>query len=202
MDRTAFTPSQQILCGDCGQITPGYEIVNYGSAERGYRRLCSQCFNALVAKLDGVEGFENARFEPIGLTDCAAEIHDFHFRIHRFGPGVALNAFELHDGQPSGYRFQIIGEPEDDLLVLLGRLIAKIRRALSFKHITEGSLGPQIADHRVVRGRIEWDDASHGRVPRLIVDGREVTWDDFGHMLMSFEGWQFRLNLQDKSEEV
>jgi len=202
MDRTELMPSQQILCGDCGQITPSYEIVDYGSAERGYRRLCSQCFNALVAKLDGIEGFENAKFEPIGLTDCAGEVHEFHFRTHLFGPGVALNAFELHDGQPAGYQFQIIGEPEDDLLVLLGRLIEKIRRALSLKHITDASQGPQIADHRVVRGRIEWDDASDGRAPRLIVDGREVTWNDLGRMLMSFEGWQFRLHLLDKSDEV
>ena len=202
MDRTELTPSQQILCGDCGQITPGYEIVNYGSAERGYRQLCGQCFNALVAKLDGLEGFENAKFEPVGLTDCAGEAHQFHFRIHLFGTGVALDAFELRDGDPAGYQFQIIGEPEDDLLVLLGRLIEKIRRALSVKHITEDARGLQIADHRVVRGRIDWDDASDGRVPRLVVDGREVTWEDFGRMLMGFEGWQFRLHLHDKSEEV
>ena len=202
MDRTELTPSQQILCSDCGQITPGYEIVNYGSAEHGYRRLCSQCFNTLVAKLDGLERFENARFEPVGLTDCAGEVHQFHFRTHLFGTGVALDAFELRDGEPAGYQFQIIGEPEHDLLVLLGRLIEKIRRALSVKHITEDARGLQIGDHRVVRGRIDWDDASDGRVPRLIVDGREVTWDDFGRMLMGFEGWQFRLHLHDKSEEV
>jgi hypothetical protein len=30
----------------------------------------------------------------------------------------------------------------------------------------------------------------------------EVAWDDFGRMLMGFEGWQFRLHLHDKSEEV
>ena len=36
----------------------------------------------------------------------------------------------------------------------------------------------------------------------LIIDGREVTWDEFGRMLMSFEGWQLKLNLADKSEEL
>ena len=40
------------------------------------------------------------------------------------------------------------------------------------------------------------------RVPQLVIDGREVSWDEFGRMLMSFEGWQFRLAIRDRSEEV
>jgi len=35
----------------------------------------------------------------------------------------------------------------------------------------------------------------------LVIDGREITWDQFGHMLMTFEGWQCRLEILDKSEE-
>jgi hypothetical protein len=119
-----------------------------------------------------------------------------------FGTGVALDAFELRDGQPAGYEFQIIGNPKDDLLVLLGRLIEKIRRALSIRHLIDSKHGLQIADNRVVRGMIEWDNAHDGRIPLLIVDGREITWDEFGRMLMSFEGWQFKLNIGDKSEEL
>lgn len=103
----------------------------------------------------------------MGLADCTGEVHTFHFRTHLFGMGIALEAFELRDGQPAGYRFQIIGSTEDHLLVLLGRLIEKIRRALSTKHLTDGEFGLQIADHRIVRGMIEWDDAQDGRVPLL-----------------------------------
>ncbi len=136
------------------------------------------------------------------MADCAGEIHEFHLRTHLFGPGVSLDAFELRDGSPGGYQFQIIGDPEDDLLVLLGRLIEKIRRALSVKHIVAGALGQQIADHRVVRGLIRWDDAHKGRIPRLVIDGREITWEDFGRMVMTYEGWQFKLQLHDKSEEI
>ena len=181
---------------------PGYEIVNYGSMERGYRPLCSQCFNAEVAEAAGLVGFEHAKFEPVGLADCAGEVHEFHFRTHLFGTGVALDAFELRDGSPVGYHFQIIGEPSDDLLVLPGRLIAKMRRALSTKHRADDEFGLHIADHRIVQGMVESDRDHDGRVPLLIIDGREIAWDEFGRMLMSFEGWQFKLNLADKSEEV
>jgi hypothetical protein len=117
-------------------------------------------------------------------------------------PEVALDAFELRDVHPSGYHFQIIGDPEEDLLVLLGRLIEKMRRALSTKHLKNGEHGLQISDDRVVCGRIEWDDARNDRVPLLIIDGREIGWEEFGRMLMTFEGWQFKLTIRDKSEEL
>ena len=75
-------------------------------------------------------------------------------------------------------------------------------RALSVRHLVDGESGLQIGDSRVVQGMVESDRDYDGRVPLLIIDGREITWDEFGHMLMSFEGWQFKLNLADKSEEV
>jgi hypothetical protein len=192
--------NEQPRCSNCGQIVPNYDIVNYGSIEKGYRRLCGQCFNELAAKLNGLDAFQHANFSPIWLTDCTGNVHEFHFRVRLFGPGVAIDAFELRHGEPSGYQFQIIGDPNQDLLVLFGQMVGRIRRALSTKHLTNGSLGLQIAD-RIVRGKIEWDDDHEGRLPILIIDGREVKWDEFGRMLMSFEGWQFRLNILDKSEE-
>lgn len=200
MNRVEVGQAEGARCSSCGKVVPNYDIVNYGSTAKGYRQLCGQCFNAEVARLGGLDKFEHLNFEPIRMVDCAGQPHDFHFRTHLFGPGVALDAFELRDGSPAGYEFQIIGDPEEDLLALLGRLVEKIRRALSIKHLEEGSLGMRIAD-QVVRGRIEWDGAEDGRVPLLVIDGREITWREVGRMMMSFEGWQFKLEIRDKSEE-
>lgn len=182
-------------------MTPNYDIIHYGSMECGHRKLCPQCFNAEILKLSGLQEFENSKLEPIGIVDCTGETHVFHFRTLLLGNIVSLEAFELQDGAPSGYKFQLVGDPEEDLFVMLGRLIQKIRRTLSVKHITEGKLGLQIID-TTARGRIEWDDAEEGRVPLVVIDGREVSWDTFGEMLMSFEGWQFKLEIIDPSEQV
>jgi hypothetical protein len=195
-----ITQNDEVCCKRCGKAVPSYEIVNYGSVEKGYSQLCSQCFSQEVAELGGLDRFEHFNFTPVGVADCTGKTHEFYFRTHLLGPEVALDAFELRDGHPAGYQFQIIGNSEEDLLMLLGRLIERIRRALSAKHLTDGNLGLQIAN-QVVRGRIEWDDAHDGRLPMLIIDGREVTWEDFGRMLMSFEGFHFQLNIRDKSEE-
>jgi hypothetical protein len=193
---------QQIQCDGCGQFIPGYDIVNYGSIGRGYRKLCSSCFNTEVAKLGDLAKFEHIQFEPVVMADISGDVHEFHFRTRLMGAHVALEAFELLDEHPSGYRFQAIGDPEDDLMTLLGKLIEKMRRALSIKHIEDSELGLQIANHQIVRGLVEWDDASDGRVPLLLIDGRKITWEELGRMLMSYEGWQFKLEMHEISEEL
>ena len=158
MDPTEFRLDQQVHCNSCNHLTRSYDVVNYGSIEQGYRQLCSQCFNAEMAQLHGLEGFENLEVDPVVFADCTGELHEFHFRTHLFGTGVALDAFEFQGGSSAGYQFQIIGDPDGDILVLLGKLIEKIRRALSIKHLTDSERGLQIADRQVVQGRIGWDD--------------------------------------------
>ena len=193
---------QQITCEACSQATPAYDIVNYGSMGSRYRQLCGRCFNAAAASLAGLKNFEHVRFEPIGMTDAGGGTHDFHFRAHLFGDGVALDAFELRDGHPAGYQFKVIGDPEDDLLALLGRLIEKMRRALAVTHVEESELGLQVTDRLVVRGKVDCDLDKDDRVPVVVIDGREVSWAEFGRMVMTFEGWQFKLEFRDMSEEL
>ena len=194
-------PSPVVLCEGCGESVPGYDIVHYGSIDSGYRLLCTRCFNAEVVKRSGVDDFENIRLEPIGITDCDGETHQFHFQTRLLGNIVALEAFELRDGNPGGYECQIIGDPKDDLFGLLGRLVQKIRRMLSIKHIKEDEQhGLQIANE-VVRGRIDGDYSGPERSPVVVVDGREISWNEFGEMLLTFEGWQFKLEIFDRTDE-
>lgn len=193
--------AQGVKCEECGEAVPSYDIVHYGSIDHGYRKLCSQCFNAAVAARSGVEDFENIRLEPIAMTDCRGEDHQFHFRTHLLGGIVSLEAFELHEGNPGGYQFGLIGDPDDDLFALLGRLVQRIRKALSIKHIEDGMLGLQIID-QTVRGRIESSCSDFDSEPVMVIDGREISWEEFGRMLMSFEGWQIKLDIVDRSDEV
>jgi hypothetical protein len=190
-----------ICCDACDTVVPAWDAVAYGSIEQGYRELCTRCFNAEVAGVMGLERFENVRLHPVVMTDCGGEKHEFHFRMRLLGSMVALEAFELIAGVPGGYQFETIGKPDNEPLPLLGRLIQRIRRSLAVKHLVRTELGAQIADMAVC-GRIEWDEAEDSRVPLLVIDGQEVSWEEFGRMLMSFEGWQFRLGIHDRSEEI
>jgi len=190
-----------LTCETCRQPIAVFDGISYGSIERGYRQLCSRCFNQEVARAGGLD-FEHVQFEPLEMQDALGQRHEFHFRVRLLGDLVVLDAFELREEEPRGYQFQAIGDPEDDLFALLGQLIVRIRRALAVQHLEhEKSFGWTIADS-LVRGRITWDDEENGRVPLLVIDGREVSWEEFGRMLMSFEGWQFKLSIHDKSEEL
>jgi hypothetical protein len=53
-----------------------------------------------------------------------------------------------------------------------------------------------------VRGRIDWGEKAEGRVPLLVIDGREIAWKEVGRIFMTFEGFQFRSQISDRSEEV
>jgi hypothetical protein len=190
-----------INCEGCGKATPAYDVVSYGSIDGGYRQLCSHCYNAEIARAGGLAHFDNVRFDPVVMTDGAGQAHAFHFRARLLGDKVALDAFEIRDDLPAGYQFQMLGDVEDDLLALLGRLIERMRRRLSVRDLEQTDLGLQIAGQSV-RGHIEWDDDTDGLLPLLIIDGQEVSCEQFGRMLMSFEGWQFRLEIRDRSEDV
>lgn len=189
-------------CESCHQPIVAHEGVSYGSMEGGYRLLCSRCFNETAAKQLGLQGFEHVAFEPVRMVDARGLEHEFRFRTRLFGPGVSIDAFELQEGSPSGYRFQVIGEPDDDPLALLGKLITKMRRALALTHLEDTEHGLQVNDGLVLRGTVDSDPDERHRVPMVVIDGREVSWDELGRMVSTFEGWQFKLQFLDRSEEA
>ena len=131
---------QPITCDACRQPTPAHDVVNYGSTEGGYRQLCGRCFNETAASRLGLQGFDHVDFEPVRMVDARGAAHDFQFRTRLFGPAVAIDAFELREGSPAGYAFQVIGEPDDDPLELLGKLIGKICHASAAEHDGFGSV--------------------------------------------------------------
>ncbi len=193
---------QPIICDACRQPTVAHDVVNYGSMEGGYRQLCGRCFNEAAADRLGLQRFEHVDFEPVCMIDARGIEHEFQFRTRLFGPGVAIDSFELRDGRPAGYEFQVIGQPDGDPLELLGRLIGKMRRALALTHLEDTELGPQVNDRMILRGTVDSDpDQDHG-APMVVIDGREISWDELGRMVATFEGWQFKLEFRDRSEEV
>ena len=194
-------------CESCGKPVAGFESVSLGSMEKGHRLLCMACYNATMSEHCGV-AFEHPDFEPVRLTDVDGEQHEFHFTTRLLGDRVAIDARELKDGEPTnGYEFSVLGfDPEGEILGLFGKLMEKMRRALSRKHLERREPGLGIADHRMVRARIDCDldneDDYGNQRPLVVIDGKPITWDAFGHMLMSFEGWQFRMELLDPSDEA
>ena len=193
-----------IACDRCGALVPLHDLTHF-TTEAGASDLCTLCFNADVAQRSGIDDFDNYPLDPIFITAADGVIHQFHLRTRLLGAIVTLEAYELKDDEPSGYQFQLVGEPDEDRCVQLGRLVERIRRTLATKYLEEGQGGLQIKDMEV-KGSIEADmsdesDLWGSRMPMLVIAGRDVSWEEFGQMLMTFEGFQFKLEIVDKSDD-
>ena len=190
-------------CVRCGAATPPHDVVSAASADGAFRLLCSRCFNAEMAHLADVHAFEHPEFTPVRLPDADGVVHEFHFRSLLFGDQLSLEAFEFAsaDEDCAGFRFQLLGDPQSEPFELLGNLVQKMKRALAVRHVAKHSGHLEVAG-TTVRGRIEWDGDENGRLPCMVIDGRRFDWTDFGAMLMAFEGWQFRIELVDPSDEA
>jgi hypothetical protein len=193
---------QPFTCDACHQLKLDHDVVNYGSMEEGHRQLCGRCFNEAAASRLALQSFEHVDFEPVRMVDGRGTEHEFLFRTRLFGPGVAIDGFELRDGSPACYQFQVIGEPDDSPLELLGKLIGKMRRALALTHLDDTDHGPQVNDRLVLRGTVDSDPDEDHRVPMVVIDGREISWEGLGRMVAAFEGWQFKLEFRHRSEEI
>lgn len=49
---------------------------------------------------------------------------------------------------------------------------------------------------KCIEWKVGWDDASDDRTPRLVIDSKQVSREEFGRMLMIYEGWNFKMEIQ------
>jgi hypothetical protein len=150
----------------------------------------------------GLADFEHIEFESLTMGDARGHEHVFQFRTQLFAAGVTIDAIELNADQSEGYCFKVIGDEEGDLLELLARLVTKMRRGLASSHLEQGAHGLQISDRGIVRARIESDPEGEAGMPVVVIDGRNISWDEFGRMVATHRGFQFKLELHDLSEET
>ena len=62
--------------------------------------------------------------------------------------------------------------------------------------------GWALRDDEVV-GQLVWNDqAGDGEPYSVIIDGRTQSWQELGTALESYEGWRFRLVIEDSIEDV
>jgi len=112
---------------------------------------------------------------------------------------LSLEALEI--GPEEGYAFSVIADAEQDLFVTFQRLFERIRRELGRRHIAREGDDYRITDAAVVRGQITSDPDSGERMPLLVIDGKPVPWEALGRMVSPYEGFRFKLEIFDSSEE-
>ena len=95
----------------------------------------------------------------------------------------------------------MIADTEQGLFITFQRLFESIRRELGRKHIEPDGDGCRITEVDVVRGQITDDPDSFEQMPRLIIDGKSISWKELGRMVAPNAGFRFKLEIFDRSEE-
>jgi hypothetical protein len=137
----------------------------------------------------------------MSLPDADGVHHRFEFFTHILPTSISIQALEP-EKKLNGYYFVVVGEPDTDPLDLFRSLYERMRRALAQRHLVREDGVLQILPEAIVRARIESDSHGDEDVPRLIIDGRPVSWKAFGEMLVRFCGSQFNLEIYDLADDM
>jgi hypothetical protein len=184
-------------CERCGRSFRSDETITV----TGVGRQCYRCFNEDMAARMGVT-FDNTSLQPIELADADGVMRHFEIRSMLAPTGHEMIAEEVPRRQGGGYRFAVLGDFEADAWHVFQLLYQKMRREMAVRHIEYTEHGWQLTDRDRLVGRIEWDEDADGVTPVLVVDGKALTWDEIGRMLMTFEGFTLNASVEDSVEVV
>lgn len=190
-------------CKWCSKKTDEYGMVSLSMNENEQSILvCNKCYNEYMADILDIDDYDGFEREAI-FKDSDNVEHNFHI-IKRINPmGVLWEAIEFLDGDEIGYLFQVNQDFEDNPNGILKTLYKRIEDGLSRKFIKKEMLYGReyysLKDDRA-EGRIEWDEMHEGHIPKFIIDGEEYSLDEIGKMMMSYEGWNFKLEIIEPTE--
>ena len=173
-------------CADCG-AQPG-RIFLEGTP------LCDRCFDARIAASHGWPRLPEPP-APETIAGPDGRRHRIVYRLWRSPGGIAVEAGE-GDRSSDGYFVEMVGPHDADVSMLVERVKTTIRRRIGRLDLERAPSG----DHWIMAGddltgRLVWRD--DGKPYGVVVDGRVLSWEEFGRALEPFEGWEFRLSFGD-----
>ncbi len=129
------------------------------------------------------------------LTGPDGRRHRFAYRLWRAPTGIVAEAEELGCAGGEGYQASVLGSHHTDTDALLARLRVRLGEQVARLDLEERPGGPPLMAGDELVGRLVWneDDGPYD----VVVDGRRLSWEEFGRALEPFEGWRFRLIFED-----
>lgn len=193
------------ICQICGNRSEYEGTVHLTSEEKEPPKImCKDCYNKYASDLYGIDNYTDFEKEKV-FIDCDGIEHNFNVEKIIHPMSIGWEAKEYLDEGNIGYSFEVYQEVDESSINAINRLYKKIEKGLSKKFIEKTeSFGREFCTLKddVAEGRIEWDDNYDGEVPKFIIDGQEFTLHDLGKMMMSCEGWNFRLEIIEPTEWI
>jgi len=172
-------------CADCGLASR----VSLSGVE-----LCDRCFDRRVSDRMGLPVLPDPPAEET-LTGPDGRRHRFAYRLWRAPTGIVAEADELGCAGGEGYQASVLGSHDADTDALLARLRVRLTERVAHLDLEDHPGGRPLMAGDELEGRLVWneDDGPYD----VVVDGRRLSWEAFGRALEPFEGWRFRLIIED-----
>lgn len=184
-------------CADCGDPDARTRLDD--------TLLCDRCLNVRISARTGWPLLPDP--PPVEVVR-AADGREVRFRYRlTWAPsgGISAQAEEADQPPGDGFRFEVYGEHDRDPEAVLTQLRRIVQREVGRTYLQPDGFGEEVGGSAwtiagdEVAGRVDWSGDDMVREPSVVIDGRRFDWDEFGRMVASFEGWEFRLLLGDSS---
>jgi hypothetical protein len=185
------------ICRDCGSTDVRAHLAGVP--------LCDRCFDERVSEQTGFPRLPDPP-PPMNITDANGQRRVLRFCLRRVPTGIEVELEDAGVPPAEGYHRAVLGSHDADVAHLVARLreLAEADFAHHYLEPNRHRPGVVLADD-VVEGCLTWSDDSPSEVGipyDLIVDGRKLSWDEFGRALEGYEGWRFRLQLIDRIDDL
>jgi len=150
--------------------------------------------------------------DQAGAEEMPPEMEEYHldcqgkkrlFRLRSYGGGMLafMEACEIRDGSPTGWRFKHQWDRDTESPPYY-QLRQKIAERLSRRDVVrEPDGGELMVLDRVIRAQVSCAEDPDAPGPDVLIDGDAVTWEELGQMLSSYERWGPRIEIREQGEE-
>jgi hypothetical protein len=184
-------------CDDCGSSPALLALTGVGT-------FCDRCADQHVAQFTGFPQFGEPP-APVVLSGVDGRAHRLVFRLLRGPAGITVELTEAGAGGNSGdggYEFSVVGAHDADVATLTAAVTAIAQQEIGRQYLrpAQHRAGWTVTEQDEVAGRLVFnpDGGPYG----VVVDGRELSWEELGEALDSFEGWRFRLIIDDPGVDL
>lgn len=172
----------------------------------GYGTLCMECYNDLIAEMFGTETFDDFSKE-VSIIDTDGTNRVFDIWNMLIPPYSVWHADEVG----GFYSFEVMTGMHDDQLEALQHLHQKVLKGIGYKTFQKAdsdspmSVGiwvgaQQYTLKEIGTMRIMWDIKKSR--PTFVVDGNQVTLEQWENLLKEYEGFVMDYQMRDRSDEV
>lgn len=159
--------------------------------------LCDRCHDARIAEATGWPRLPEPP-PPETIIGPDGRRHRIVYRVWRSPAGIAVEASE-GDESFEGYYAELVGTHESDIETLVAQAKVAIRQRIARQDLVLSPSGSMIMAGTQLCGRLVWHEGA--KPYGVVVDGRKMSWHEFGLAMEPFEGWEFRISFDEDMVE-